>query len=404
MFGNIQSSYVTLGGDQEVTGKKRFLNNDNEFEGFLTQPTILALNEIIDANEISFLAGVSSNIQTQFEGVNIVLNGLTGLEQALQAIEPAPNATTVKFADTILLEDPLNSGNTLVLAPGNISNVVNINGLPYPPAAPVNFTDVTLTGTATSITSSTLGVTSAATFTNSPIFPTPATSDNSTKAATTAYVKTIAAPANFLGLANSFFNSFIYSNNPNPDYMIAGNLGGLNPVVNAAIIAPGTTSFMLMGVRLQAGVSFNRYGWNENAGNPLRCALYTSQFIYVPNSISAYTSPGTPANTGGKVEVTTAAMVTIPTTDTYYIYMDGSGAAGGNTVYGAQSTNFNLMNYTDFASASFTLLSSTNPFKVATGVKLAAASPLTTMNDLKVSNAAMTYTAYVLGVFLRIVV
>ncbi len=228
--------------------------------------------------------------------------------------------------------------------------------------------------------------------------------DNSTNIATTSFVKTIAAPSNFLGLANSFFNSFIYSNNPNPDYMIAGNLGGLSPVVAAPIIAPGSTSFMLMGIRLQAGISFNRYGWNENAGNPLRCALYTSQFVYVPNSISAYTAAGTPANAGGKVEVTTAALVTIPITDTYYIYMDGSGASIGNAVYGAQSTNFNLMNYTDFAAATFTLLSSTEPFKVATGTRIAGASPITTMGDLKVTNAAMTYQAYVLGVFLRIVI
>lgn len=131
-FGSIASNAVTLDGNQSVSGKKRFLNVDNEFDGTMVQPTILALGQTIDPTELSFLAGVSSNIQTQFAGINIVLTGLTALEQALQAIEPAPNATTVKFADTILLEDPLNSGNTLLLSPGEISNLVNINGLPYP--------------------------------------------------------------------------------------------------------------------------------------------------------------------------------------------------------------------------------------------------------------------------------
>ena len=132
IFGSIASNAVTLDTTQTVSGKKHFLNVGNEMEGTLLQPTILALSQSIDPTELSFLAGASSNIQSQFAGINIVLTGLTALEQALQAIEPAPNATTVKFADTILLEDPLNSGNTLVLAPGEISNVVNINGLPYP--------------------------------------------------------------------------------------------------------------------------------------------------------------------------------------------------------------------------------------------------------------------------------
>lgn len=380
IFGNLSSdkNYVTLNSDQDITGAKRFFADISAIDAdFTGTTTFTGATSLMGGASFSELVTFSNNIK------------LTGASPVIYANDSTSSLTIQGPAATSTY------GVALTVNKGIGGSCLDI--------IPTGPTTALITARKPVSMLSTLDVTSTATFITSPIIPTPASSDNSTKAATTAFVKTIAAPSNFLGLANSFFNSFIYSNNPNPDYMIAGNLGGLNPVVNAAIIAPGNTSFILMGIRLQAGISFNRYGWNENAGNPLRCALYTSQFIYVPDSISAYTGAGVPANVGGKVEVTTTALVTIPTTDTYYIYMDGSGAAGGNTVYGAQSTNFNLMNYTDLASASFTLLSSTDPFKVATGVKLAAASPTTTMNDLKVSNAAMTYTAYVLGVFLRIV-
>lgn len=110
VFGNMQSNVVTLTGDQQVSGRKRFLNADNETEGTFIQPTIIADGETIGSTELSFLAGASSNIQTQFEGINIVLTGLTALEQALQAIEPAPNATTVQFNNSILLVDSVSVG------------------------------------------------------------------------------------------------------------------------------------------------------------------------------------------------------------------------------------------------------------------------------------------------------
>lgn len=110
IFGAIASNAVTLDTDQSVSGKKRFLNVDNEFDGTMNQPTILALGQTIDPTELSFLAGVSSNIQTQFAGINIVLTGLTALEQALQAIEPAPNETTAQFNNTISLVDSVSVG------------------------------------------------------------------------------------------------------------------------------------------------------------------------------------------------------------------------------------------------------------------------------------------------------
>ena len=109
IFGVITANAVTIDTDQSVSGKKRFLNVDNEFDGTMNQPTILALSQTIDPTELSFLAGVSSNIQTQFAGINIVLTGLTTLEQALQAIEPSPAPNVVKFDDTILLTNGVDS-------------------------------------------------------------------------------------------------------------------------------------------------------------------------------------------------------------------------------------------------------------------------------------------------------
>ena len=109
IFGSLKESVVTLNTDQDVSGKKRFLSELNEFEGIMVQPLIEALSQTIDPTELSFLAGVSSNIQTQFAGINIVLTGLTALEQALQAIEPSPAPNVVKFDDTILLTNGVDS-------------------------------------------------------------------------------------------------------------------------------------------------------------------------------------------------------------------------------------------------------------------------------------------------------
>jgi len=242
-------------------------------------------------------------------------------------------------------------------------------------------------------------------FAFSPTAPTPITSDNSTKVATTAFIKTIANPQNFAGLGNSFFNSFLYSNaNPNLDYMIAGTLGGLAPVTNAVITTPSLTTFILMGIRLQAGIVFNRYGWNQQTtvGATLRCALYTSNFLYVPNSITIFST--LPNNNGGRVEVNTAAAVTIPITDTYYIYMDGAAAAVANTIYGAFGLGVNVCNYLDTNIFTFTaglpLPFGTVPFKVATGVRVSGSAP-TTNTDLKVGGLAnLTYQQFLYGVFL----
>ena len=121
IFGSIAYNAVTLDTSQTVSGKKRFLNVGNEMEGTLLQPTILALSQSIDPTELSFLAGASSNIQTQIAGINIVLTGLTALEQALQAIEPAPNATTVQFNNSILLQDPAVLTTSLTLDPSSIT-------------------------------------------------------------------------------------------------------------------------------------------------------------------------------------------------------------------------------------------------------------------------------------------
>jgi hypothetical protein len=119
IFGNMQPNVVTLTGDQHVTGHKRFLNQDNELEGTLIQPTIIADDETISTTELSFLAGISSNIQTQFMGINVVLDGLTALEQALQALDPAPDAETVQFSSNVILTD--NAGLHLDINPSRIT-------------------------------------------------------------------------------------------------------------------------------------------------------------------------------------------------------------------------------------------------------------------------------------------
>lgn len=112
VFGTLNSNVVSLTGNQTITGAKTFLK--------LTQPTIYADASVINSTEISFLEGLSSNAQNQIDGINIVLDGLTALEQALQAIQPAPNATTVEFNNTILLADPVSS-NTNTLSNGLIT-------------------------------------------------------------------------------------------------------------------------------------------------------------------------------------------------------------------------------------------------------------------------------------------
>ena len=152
IYGTFSDAFVTIDTEQDVTGKKRFLNLDNEFDGTLVQPTILAEAEVIDTTEISFLAGASSNIQAQFAGINIVLTGLTALEQALQAIEPAPNATTVQFNNSILLDDgtgltaTLNT-NSLLFADPNL----NFNGAFTESAAVLNIGSKTSSLTAVSL-------------------------------------------------------------------------------------------------------------------------------------------------------------------------------------------------------------------------------------------------------------
>ena len=127
IFGNPSNNNVTLNTEQDVTGKKRFLNDGNEMEGTLVQPIILANMETIDTTELSFLAGASSNIQQQFAAINIVLAGLTALEQALEAIEPAPNATTVQFNNSILLQNPSFLTEGLTLNPTSITSLTSLD-------------------------------------------------------------------------------------------------------------------------------------------------------------------------------------------------------------------------------------------------------------------------------------
>lgn len=128
---------VTLDTDQIITGKKRFLNDLSEMEGTLVQPTILAEDETIDTLELSYLAGTTSNIQTQFSSIN---SGLTTLNQALQALDPAPDATTVRF------------NNKLEVTNGTTTMTVNQDGITTRNTSAnlthyLNFSDSASTGT-----------------------------------------------------------------------------------------------------------------------------------------------------------------------------------------------------------------------------------------------------------------
>ena len=329
--------------------------------------------------------------------------GINSIAATSNTIQLGTNTQNVNCPNTLSVVG-LISGNTNIMLSG-LNPIYEANST----TTPLFLKSATTAGSAIILRAVggdiTIDSTGLASFPVSPTAPTPITSDNSTKVATTAFIKTIANPQNFAGLGNSFFNSFLYSNaNPNLDYMIAGTLGGLAPVTNAAITTPSLTTFILMGIRLQAGIIFNRYGWNQQttAGATLRCALYTSNFLYVPNSITIFST--LPNNNGGRVEVNTAAPVTIPVTDTYYIYMDGAAAAVANTIYGAFGLGVNVCNYLDTNIFTFTaglpLPFGTVPFKVATGVRVSGSAP-TTNTDLKVGGLAnLTYQQFLYGIFL----
>jgi hypothetical protein len=121
LFGYFNDTPVTVNGSQTIAGKKRFINSTNDFSGFLNQPTVKAGSTTITPTVLSYLNGLSSNAQQQIDGINIVLTGLTALEQALVALEPAPNATTVQFNDSILLDNGL--GNTITAGSNQINFV-----------------------------------------------------------------------------------------------------------------------------------------------------------------------------------------------------------------------------------------------------------------------------------------
>jgi hypothetical protein len=64
-----------------------------------------------------YVIGNSSVVQGQ------MITVLQTLDQALQALEPAPNATTVQFNNSILLQDPLVLTTSLTLDPSSITSL-----------------------------------------------------------------------------------------------------------------------------------------------------------------------------------------------------------------------------------------------------------------------------------------
>lgn len=63
---------VTVNSTQAILGKKRFLNDGNEFAGVFLDPTIVANNQSITSLELSYLNGLTGNIQEQFDNFNPV--------------------------------------------------------------------------------------------------------------------------------------------------------------------------------------------------------------------------------------------------------------------------------------------------------------------------------------------
>jgi len=73
-----------------------------------------------------YVIGNSATIQAQLAGV------LTTLDQALQALEPAPSSTVVQFNNAILLQDPLVLTDGLGLTPTAISSLSSLDLLTDP--------------------------------------------------------------------------------------------------------------------------------------------------------------------------------------------------------------------------------------------------------------------------------
>ncbi len=104
MFGTFDqgNQVVTLNGKQTVSGQKNFTSDFNTIAGTFIQPHIEALGSVITPTILSYLSGTTSNIQTQLNNSGSIV---TQLNQALQALEPAPNAITVQFNKNVLVKD-----------------------------------------------------------------------------------------------------------------------------------------------------------------------------------------------------------------------------------------------------------------------------------------------------------
>jgi hypothetical protein len=98
---------------------------------------------------------------------------------------PISIATSTTFNNSLIAPTPTTSDNSTKVATTAYVKNQGYSGLS---------TNNTFTGTNAFTNTNTTAITQSST-------------DNSTKVATTAYVKSIASPANFLGLANSFFYS-----------------------------------------------------------------------------------------------------------------------------------------------------------------------------------------------------
>lgn len=104
-------------GITDITGDIQIgvgINGLSITSGILSTPSTTVINQS------GFTTGVN----------NFPFNALYQLNQALEALEPAPNITTVQYNNTILLQDPLVLTTSLTLDPTSITSLTDLTLTP----------------------------------------------------------------------------------------------------------------------------------------------------------------------------------------------------------------------------------------------------------------------------------
>jgi len=105
MFGlsnDVSVNAVTVSGTQTVNGRKIFNNLNNSMSGYMNEVTIIAETLAITPQKLSFLHNLTSSVQDQIDAID---EANLPVEQALQALRPAPDANTVLFNNKVQVTD-----------------------------------------------------------------------------------------------------------------------------------------------------------------------------------------------------------------------------------------------------------------------------------------------------------